>query len=77
MYNQFYLLDFRYSSNCATTLVAGLPVYLVGARDEDNEQYFKLDTTKWWTQTLPTSDDGKVYIRIGGAYDTYRICLHG
>lgn len=77
MYHQFYLLNFNYSSNCNSSLVAGLPVYLVGTRDETNEQYFKLDTTKWWTQTLPTSDDGKVYIRIGGAYDTYRICLYG
>lgn len=65
-------IDFRYSSNCGTTLTAGKPVYLVG---KVNNGYFALDDT-WWTQTLPTSDDGKVYVLIGGAYNTYQVDLY-
>ena len=65
-------IDFRYSSNCGTTLTAGKPVYLVG---KVNNGYFALDDT-WWTQTLPTSDDGKVYVLIGGAYNTYLVDLY-
>lgn len=74
LYTQYELLDFRYSSNCGTTLTGGKPIYLVGTRV--NGQYFKLDTTKWWTQTLPTTEDGKIYVKLGGAYDTYRITLY-
>lgn len=65
-------IDFRYSSNCGTTLTAGKPVYLVG---KVNSGYFALDDT-WWTQTLPTSEDGKVYVLIGGAYSTYQVDLY-
>lgn len=65
-------IDFRYSSNCGTTLTAGKPVYLVG---KVNSGYFALDDT-WWTQTLPTSDDGKVYVLVGGAYNTYLVDLY-
>lgn len=65
-------IDFRYSSNCGTTLTAGKPVYLVG---KVNSGYFALDDT-WWTQTLPTSDDGKVYVLVGGAYNTYMVDLY-
>lgn len=65
-------IDFRYSSNCGTTLTAGKPVYLVG---KVNNGYFALDDT-WWTQTLPTSEDGKVYVLVGGAYNTHQVDLY-
>lgn len=65
-------IDFRYSSNCGTTLTAGKPVYLVG---KVNNGYFALDDT-WWTQTLPTSEDGKVYVLVGGASNTYQVDLY-
>ena len=65
-------IDFRYSSNCGTTLTAGKPVYLVG---KVNNGYFALDDT-WWTQTLPTSDDGKVDILVFGASNTYQVDLY-
>ena len=66
-------IDFRYSSNCGTTLTTQKPLYLVGTFGTDD--LFYLDTTQWWTQTLPTSDDGKVYILLGTTYSTYQFSL--
>lgn len=68
-----YAFDFRYSSNCASTLTAHNPVYLVGALD--NDDLFYLDSTQWWTQETPDTDDGKTYIYIGQAYSTYQVWL--
>lgn len=69
------LMDHRYSFNTANDSTNGTtaykPVYLVGAINA-SDGLFYLDTT-WWTQTLPTSDDGKLYIYIGDAYDYYRL----
>lgn len=56
-----------YSTNCGTTLVAHKPVYLVGTIGTDG--LFYLDVT-WWTQTEPTTEDGKVYIYLGNATST-------
>ena len=67
-----YPIDFRYSSNCATTLTAYKPVYLVGEIHSDG--LFYLDQT-WWTQTVPTTEDGKTYVYIGEAYSTYQVWL--
>ena len=67
-----YPLDFRYSSNCASTLVSYKPVYLVGEMHDDG--LFYLDET-WWTQTAPTSEDGKTYVYVGEAYSTYQVWL--
>lgn len=68
------VLDHRYSFNTANNAtdgtVANQPVYLVGSLGSDG--LFYLDT-KWWTQTLPTSADGKLYIYLGRAYDYYRM----
>lgn len=59
-------IDGRYSLNISTTgLVVGKPVYLVGTITNG---LFYLDTT-WWTQTLPSSADGKVYIYLGSTYN--------
>ena len=70
------LIDCRYSFNLQNNSTNGFtayaPVYLVGTLSNG---YFKLDTTKWWTCTLPSSDDSKVYIHIGDAIDWYRITL--
>ena len=62
--------DLRCSTNCGTTLVAGKPVYIVGT--VANDGLFYLDDT-WWTQTEPTTDNGKTYIYVGHAYSTYQI----
>lgn len=68
------LIDMRYSlniyNNATAKLTAYAKIYLVGTID--SEGYFKLDTTKWWAEGEPTTDDGKVYIYLGVAYpDTY------
>ena len=67
-----YPFDFRYSSNCATTLVSYKPVYLVGEMHDDG--LFYLDET-WWTQTVPTAEDGKTYVYVGEAYSSYQVWL--
>lgn len=66
---QYSSVDFRYSTNCGTTLTANKPIYLVGI--PNGTTYTLADT--WWTQTLPNSADGKIYIYLGIAWDTYRI----
>ena len=69
------LIDMRYSMNVTSTtgFTGYKPVYLVGTIGTNG--LFYLDTTKWWAQDLPSTDDGKVYIYIGDAYDYYRITL--
>lgn len=68
-----YPFDFRYSSNCGNTLTANQPVYLVGTVNENGLFYF--DTTNWYTQTAPTTEDGKTYIYVGNAYSAYQVWL--
>ena len=63
-------LTLTYSTNCGTTLVAQKPVYLVGTIGNDG-LFYLADT--WWTQTEPTTEDGKVYIYLGDAYSTSAI----
>lgn len=69
------LVDHRYSFNTADNSTSGTtankPIYLVGSVNS-SDGLFYLDTT-WWTQTLPTTADGKVYIYLGDAYDYYRM----
>lgn len=69
IYKTMSVLDSRYSLN--TTLTANCltpytPVYLVGTINA-SDGLFYLDST-WWTQT-PT-DTSKVYVLIGGCYDS-------
>ena len=65
-------IDLRYSTNCGSTLTKGKEVYLVGTFGEDG--LFYLDDT-WWTQTVPSQEDGKIYVYLGIAYSTYQIYL--
>ena len=73
---EFYgsLIDHRYFFNTANDSTNGTtankPIYIVGTLNA-TDGLFYLDTT-WWTQTLPTSDNGKLYIYLGDAYDYYR-----
>ena len=70
------LIDHRYSFNTANDATNGTtskkPVYLVGSLNS-SDGLFYLDTVKWWTQTLPSTADGKLYIYLGDAYDYYRM----
>lgn len=69
--------DLRYSFNIAanSSTVDGLirykPVYIVGTIGSDG-LFYLADT--WWTQTEPTTEDGKIYIKVAEAvtqdYDT-------
>ena len=69
LYMQTSGIDLRYSTNCATTLTSNKPVYLVGI--PNGSTYTLADT--WWTQTLPSTDDGKIYIYLGVTYSSYQI----
>lgn len=62
-------MDFRYSSNCESTLTARKSVYIVGTMDDG---YFYL-ADDWYSQDLPTTEDGKVYIYIGEAFSGYQV----
>lgn len=67
------LIDLRISFNTGTTLIANKSVYL--ACVPQNDGLVKLHSTPI-VQSLPTSEDGLVYIYLGQAYDTYRITMH-
>ena len=56
------LIDYRYTFNCGTTLTAHSNFYIVGTIDDNG---FKLDPTTPWSCTLPSTEDGKVYIYVG------------
>ena len=62
--------DIRYSCNCGSTLIQGKPFYFVMTQGDDG--LFYLDTV-WWTQNLPTTNDGKYYVYIGIAYSSYTV----
>ena len=69
-YESIPAIDFRYSSNCATTLTAYEPLYLVGTIQNG---LFYLDSQTWWTQTLPTTADSKYYLYLGQTNSTYTV----
>ena len=66
------LADLRYSFNTSSSLTASRSVYLVTVPQGDG--LVKLADNPI-SQDLPTTDDGKVYIYLGCAYDTYRVAL--
>lgn len=70
--------NFRYSIGTTAANVSlsyQKPIYLVGIPNNDGAT-FKLDSTQWWTQTLPTTNDGKIYIYLGLAYTASNIYLN-
>lgn len=73
LYTSAYI-DCQYSLNSGKTLTANKPLYLVCTLGNDGLLY--LEAT-WWTQTLPTSADGKIYIDIGNTYGNYRFVFNG
>ncbi len=69
--------DFRYSLNINTTsghfgnLVPYKPLYIVGSINV-TDGLFYLDTPLWWAQDEPSTEDGKIYIKICEAiYNDY------
>lgn len=69
IYKSMNNVDFRYSTNCGQTLTLYKPVYLIGTF---REGLFHLDDN-WYTQALPTNDNGKVYLYLGETYSNYQI----
>lgn len=62
-------LNFQYSSNCGTSLVAYKPLYIKGTYNPSDGLFYLADT--WWTQDLPTTEDGFIYKQIGYARTSY------
>lgn len=73
------LFDHRQSFNTANNATYGTvtkkPYYLVGSIN-NSDGLFYLDAT-WWTKDLPSTEDGKLYIYLGDAYDYYRMSFAG
>jgi hypothetical protein len=75
-----YAVDLRFSFNVANVLTAQKDVYAVCVPQSNGKVKFRNPTTSGITnspisQTLPTSDDGYVYIYLGAAYNTSSIFL--
>lgn len=67
VYSKHATVPMSYSTNCGATpgWALGTWIYLVGTLGADG--LFYLDTTQWWSDALPNSADGKLYIRLGPA----------
>ena len=65
VYQKAASVDTAYSFNCSTApgWTEGDYIYLVGTIGVDG--LFYLDTTQWWSNALPSTNDGKLYIRLG------------
>lgn len=60
------LIDYRYSTNATTgSLTAHNKLFIVGEIKNDGLFYL---SDKWWSDVLPTSEDGKVYVDVGYIY---------
>ena len=69
-------VDMRYSTNCGATpgWTVGNYVYLVGTIGVDG--LFYLDSTTWWANSLPSTNDGKLYVRLGHVISDYSIAFY-
>jgi hypothetical protein len=68
--------DARYSLNCGQTLKTNSPLYLVANKSTTKNSVTLADPA--YSQSLPTEDDGKIYIYLGRTYSTYQaeLCIH-
>ena len=73
MYLQHSATDLRYAFNSGSTLTAGKAVYVRCSPEGDGT--VSLDGDDCITQTLPSVNDGYVYIYLGKAYSTTQIWL--
>jgi len=71
VYSKYSAINLRYSTNCGATpgWTVGQYFYLVGTIGADG--LFYLDTAQWWSNTLPSTNDGKLYIQMGHITGTY------
>lgn len=56
-------LGYSFAKGAALTLTVSKPVYLICTPQTDGSAV--IDSTTTWTQTLPSSEDGKIYIFLG------------
>lgn len=75
MYMQHASMDLRYAFNAGATLTAYQPVYIRCVPQGD--LLVTLDGNDCITQSVPTTDDGLVYIYLGRANTTSAIWLSG
>lgn len=68
-----YPLDFRYTSNSGASLINGQMVYL--KFEKDSEGYLTIPDHPWYSQELPTEEDGYVYMSLGVAYSTSNVYM--
>lgn len=79
MYGNLSRVDMRYTLNIANDashdkLTANKPVFIVFSEADEGNDTHKL-ATPYWSQDLPATDDGKIYVQVGIAEDWYRCDL--
>lgn len=77
-WNQMYHANMRYTMNQNGGYALYMPIYIVGTIDSNG--LFVLDAssyTSWYTQTLPSTEDGKVYMHLGYIYAQNSIAMYG
>lgn len=72
LYTQYSSCDLRYAFNVGKTLTANRDVFIVCVPQSNGK--VKLHSSPI-SQSLPTTEDGLVYIRFGHAYSTYQVTL--
>lgn len=65
-----YYFDLRYSFNEGSTLTTNKVVYIVADPQSDGKAKLASDPI---SQDLPSTEDGKIYIRLGIAYSEYQV----
>lgn len=61
-----------FNNGSSLTVTPYAPVFLVGTL---NGHIFTTNSGTWWTQTIPTTEDGFQYMLIGYAYSTTQVRL--
>ena len=61
-----------FNNGSSLTVTSYAPVFLVGTL---NGHIFTTNSGTWWTQTIPTTEDGFQYMLIGYAYSTTQVRL--
>jgi hypothetical protein len=73
LFQQINIVPANNTFNCGTTLTGSKELYLVV--DLQSDGTVKLAQDPCWSQTLPTTNDGHLYIFLGVTYDSYRFEL--
>lgn len=63
-------INYAYSLNCGTEPGWNIGDYIYLVETLGSDGLFYLDTTQWWSTSLPSTEDGKLYIHVGIALTT-------